>query len=71
MKKYEGKIIEQNGWTQRYILTKDDGTVTAVGSYEDIFHIGPNRYVMSPYYHGKDYWCIFSAEAVMKQLAVS
>lgn len=71
MKKYTGKVVEYKGWTDKYSLTRDDGTVTAPGSYEDIFKIGPNRYVLSPYYHGGSDWCIFSSESVLAILAVS
>lgn len=59
--KYNGEIRTRAGWQETFSLQKDDGTFTRQGSYSDVFRIGDDRYVLSPYWHDSDEWLIMSA----------
>lgn len=71
MKDYKGKITDTSGWNGPvYQVEKDNGTMSGKGEYEDIFKLGDDSYLISPYYTEHSDWKVCSAAEILDYIAI-
>lgn len=68
--KYIGKIIGVSEWAPGYKITKNDGSMTDTGCDESFFEIGPDQFVVFPYWHDQEFPVIMTAAEVLALIAV-